>query len=106
MAIYSLLLLIVLIILILIVLLIFEVVFVVFVLYLSILKIDIKVAVNDIFVIILLLLLILVAVGEIADEVRIHLLLSKHSLLRRRILLILFVAGERVFLHFSIACLL
>ena len=105
MAIYSLLLLIVLIILILIVLLIFEVVFVVFVLYLSILKIVIKVAVNDIFVIILLLL-ILVGVGEIADEVRIHLLLSKHSLLRRRILLILFVAGERVFLHFSIACLL
>ena len=61
------------------------------------------VAVIDIFVIILILV-----DGEITDEVRIHLLLTKHSLLWRLILLVLFVkvARQRIFLHFAIACLL
>ena len=61
------------------------------------------VAVIDIFVIILILV-----VSEITNEVRIHLLLTKHSLLRRLILLVLFVkvARQRIFLHFAITCLL
>ena len=92
---------------ILLILMLFEVL-VVLVLYLLMINIILiiviyLVAVIDIFVIILILV-----DGEITDEVRIHLLLTKHSLLRRLILLVLFVkvARQRIFLHFAIACLL
>jgi len=51
------------------------------------------VAVIDIFVIILILV-----VSEITDEVRIHLFLTKHSLLRRLILLVLFVKVDLLFI--------
>lgn len=88
--------------------LLYVVVLVMLVLYLLMINIILRIVINLMVVIDTFVIILILVVSEIANEVRIHLLLTKHCLLRRLILLILFVevACQRVLFHFAIACLM